>query len=132
MVTVIGRMRRRVDCDKSVLRLIGWEKGRQPEIVSMHMAERNDHLKRQGQQRQLSAGSNPRSEPNHDLSRCTRRRACTGRLPDDNGRRVHLADEGIILSKPITSLFRLSIRCLAEPGRCRCTLPSICYIVTFQ
>ena len=46
MVTVIGRMRGRVDCDKSVLRLIGWEKGRQPEIVSMHMAERNDHLKR--------------------------------------------------------------------------------------
>lgn len=65
MTVLIDRTRRRVLRIRDELCLIRHVCQRQPEIASMDMAKRKNHLHRQRKQRQLRARSKSRSEPVH-------------------------------------------------------------------
>lgn len=64
-MVLIGRTRWRVRYTRYELCPIEYVWRRQPEIVSMDMAKRKNHLHRQRKQRQLRARSKSRSEPFH-------------------------------------------------------------------
>lgn len=64
-MVLVGRTRGRGRYTRYELCPIGYAWRRQPQIVAMDMAKRNDRLHRQRKQRQLRARSKSRSEPIH-------------------------------------------------------------------